>query len=127
MPLKEPPTGIIRTLPAFYGNPAHEACKNYRAAIERMAVDEDAHWFALLPSVPRHADLLHIYIVICGRIDHRFTLAGFRKTDRETRLWDGTPAKAGSAWAICAGPAVKPPHEIRKQGFRGFQYTEPLW
>lgn len=124
---EEPPTGIIRTLPAIYSQPGNEACRNYRAAIERMKTDEDAYWFTLLPSRPKFDELLHIYILIGGRIDHRFTFAGIRETVDDITLWDGTIAKGKRLWAICAGPAERPPHEIPKQGFRGFRYTQNLW
>ena len=123
----EPPTGLIRTLPAIYANRRHEACKNYLAAIERMSTDEDAHWFVLLPSRPKTEELLHVYIVIAGKIDHRFTFAGFRDTQGDATLWDGTIKGGKNVWAIVAGPAEKPPREIPYRGFRGFRYTPTLW
>ena len=122
----EPPIGIIRTLPAIYADPASDACKNYRDAINAMTVDQEEHWFLALPSRPRH-EPLYVYIVIGNKIDARFTFAGYRDGGKEVRLWDGE-IRAPKCWAICGGPAVKPPWIIRKQGFRGFHYTtEPLW
>ena len=114
----EPPTGIIRTLPAIYADPASDACKGYRAAIAEMEHDDTAHWFLALAQ--------HVYIVIGGKIDARFTFAGYREGGRDVRLWDGE-IRAPKCWAILAGPASRPPQPVPMRGFQGFRYTPDLW
>jgi hypothetical protein len=124
MPRSEPPTGIIRTLPAIYANPAHLACKNYRACLDLMATDPDVVWFMALAKKPK-LDFLHVYVLIAGRIEARFNFAGYRQGGK-SRLWDGIE-RTPEAFAICAGPISRPPSPIHYTGFRGFRYTSDLW
>lgn len=120
-----PPTGIIRTLPLIYADPAHAACINYRASIEAMAEDEDYTIAFALATKPKQ-DFLHVYLVIAGKVDARFNFVGYRE-GKPCRLWDGT-VRHPKAWAVCCGPASRPPEPIHRRGFRGFRYvTEPLW
>lgn len=123
--MKVPPIAIIRTLPPIYDDPSEQACISYREIIDAMEKDPDECWFMALATKPKH-EVMHAYVVINGRVDARFTLAGFREGS-EHRLWDGKLRKA-EAWAIMAGPVERPPYRIKWRGFRGFRYiTDPLW
>jgi hypothetical protein len=126
MKTTEPPTGIIRTLPAIYGDKREQACRNYRNCVAAMERGEEGeYWYLALPSKPKQ-ELLHVYIAIGGKIDARFTLAGYRDGGEAT-LWDGERRNV-KIFAICVGPVERPPREIKQRGFQGFRYvTQPLW
>lgn len=127
--MNEPPTGIIRTLPKCYADPESEAYAGYTrsvAAIERDTLG-NTHFYIALAQRPVH-EVLHLYVLIAGKIELRFTLAGFRDVlpSAEVLCWDGTKMK-GKQWAICTGPVSRAPEPIERRGFRGFRYTGDLW
>lgn len=124
MAATDPPTGIIRCLPAIYADPNHVACQRYQETKSLMRVAPDTTWFAALARQPKH-EILHVYIAIGGKIDARFTFVGYR-AGSTSRLWDDTE-RAVAVWAICTGPAEAPPSPIKQRGFQGFRYTTGLW
>ena len=119
----EPPTGIIRTLPSLYADPKSPGCRQYRATMSRMERDADATMAIALAQQPKQ-DVLHLYLVIGGRIDARFTLVCYESGDQR-ECWDRT-IRQPKVWAICAG-LERPPHEIPYKGFQGMRYTHDLW
>jgi hypothetical protein len=122
--MNEPPTGIVRTLPSLYADPKSDGHRQYRATRSRMQRDPDATMAIALAQQPKH-EVIHIYLVIGGKIDARFTLAGYEPGDSR-ECWDRT-IRQPKVWAICAGIEI-PPREIKFRGFQGIRYViQPLW
>ncbi len=120
----EPPTGIIRTLPSLYADPKSPGCRQYRATLWRMATNDEVTMAIALAQQPKH-EVLHLYLVIGGKIDARFALVGYEPGDAR-ECWDRS-IRQPKVWAVCAG-LERPPHEIPYRGFQGIRYTyQPLW
>lgn len=124
MPLAQPPTGIIRTLPSLYADKANVGHRAYQRTMANMESDPEAVMFIALAQQPKH-DLLHLYILIGGVIEARFNLLGYEPGDSR-KCWDKT-IRQPKVWAACAGPISRPPQPIRMRGFQGFRYTSDLW
>ena len=121
---REPPTGIIRTLPSLYADERNVGHRAYRRSINAMEEDEEAVMFIALAQQPRH-ELLHLYILVGGRIDARFNLIGYEPGDSR-ECWDKT-IRQPKVWAVCTGPVSRPPSPVQMRGFQGFRYTPTLW
>lgn len=120
--MKNRPTGIIRTLPSF------EAGRSGRLKMERaIALMENGRAveiYIALSAVPR-VEVLHMYLLVEGRVELRLNIAGYLPGD-ERECWDGTYRKP-KVWAVCTAPVSRPPEPIKMRGFQGFRYTEELW
>lgn len=116
------PTGIIRTLPSLAeGTPGHDRMTRSFAAMEK---GREINIYIAINQKPK-IEVLHIYILIGGKIICRMNIAGYE--DGDTReCWDSTIRKP-KYWAICTGPLVRPPEPILRKGFQGIRYTEDLW
>ncbi len=121
--MKEPPTGIIRTLPSLYtGGVGGKAYQRSVAAVE--AGTFDALYIALAQQ-PKH-DLLHLYICLAGEVNIRFNVAGYEPGDSR-KCWDRT-IREPKVWVACTGPISRPRVPVKMRGFQGFRYVfEPLW
>lgn len=120
------PTGIIRTLPSLYSD-ATKGHKNFHTSLEAVRIGNASHFYVFLTQKPTK-EVLHLYILVEGKIVCRTNIAGYRdgRVYSEMKCWDGTKRKA--RWmAICTAPIEYPPNEIRMRGFQGFRYTEDLW
>lgn len=129
------PTGIIRTLPSLYGQRAAFAAsinsreesigaKRYRESLRLVEAGRIEAIYIALQAIPR-IDVLHMYLIVDGRIEVRLNIAGYVPGD-ERECWDRTIRKP-KYWAICTGPVSRPPEIIERRGFQGIRYTEELW
>jgi hypothetical protein len=124
-----PPTGFIRTLP--YG-PNHDE-QGLRLAYERMrrslarlnSADTTAHVLIGLSTQPLK-DVLHVYLIVEGRVVGRARLAGYVAERGPVQCFDGT-TRTYPVWAELVGPYEPAPAEIKRRGFQGFRYTTDLW
>ena len=119
-----PPTGLIRTLPAIYADLTSSAGRGFAMSLAAMETDEEACFFIALAQKPK-VELLHLYVLIGGRIRVRCNLAGYESGDSR-RCWDGT-TRQPAVWAVCCGPVSLPSSPILMRGFQGFRYTSDLW
>ena len=119
----ERPTGIIRTLPSLYGDSSVGA-KRYGKSIELLEKGRLPAIFIALQCMPR-LDVLHLYLLIEGKIHVRLNIAGYEPGDAR-ECWDKQIRKP-KYWAICTGPVSRPDEPILRRGFQGIRYTEELW
>lgn len=98
--------------------------KHYARAVQRLRMGDDGPIYIALSQMPAK-DVLYICIIIDGRIRIRLNIAGYEPGDRR-KCWDES-YKTPKVWAICTGPAVKPPEKLFMRGFQGIRYTEDLW
>lgn len=125
-----PPTGYIRTLP--YG-PNHDEEEMRRAfahmerGLSRLNKFDSAHVLIGLSQQPQ-VDVLHVYILVEGKIIGRAKLAGYQDDDKQgiVHCWDGS-TRHHKVWAILCGPYEPAPAAILRRGFQGFRYTVDLW
>lgn len=120
----ERPTGIIRTLPSLYADDGNIGRQRYESSIkglERGLVDAIYIAMATLPT----KDVLHMYLLIEGKIEVRLNIAGYEDGDAR-ECWDETIRKP-KYWAVCTGPVSRPPEPMARRGFQGFRYTGDLW
>lgn len=120
------PTGIIRTLPTLYGD-ATEGHANFKASLDALEAGDADHFYVFLSQKPTK-EVLHLYILVEGRIVCRVNIAGYRdgRVYGEMKCWDGT--RRSTNWmAICTAPVEYPATEIKMRGFQGFRYTQELW
>ena len=122
--MKNAPTGIIRTLPAFYADQATAAGHAHAEALRDLETDDSAHVYIALSQQPKE-QVLHVYLCIAGEISVRLNLAGYEPGDKR-RCFDGS-TRQPAVWAICTGPVSRPPEMILHRGFQGHRYTEGLW
>lgn len=120
--MKERPTGIIRTLPSL--EPGNVGRHLYKASIKLMEKGSLDTVAIALPAIPK-IEVLHLYLLVEGRIDVRLNIASYEPGDAR-ECWDGEIRKP-KVWAICTGPVSRPPEPITKRGFQGFRYTQDLW
>jgi hypothetical protein len=131
----ERPTGIIRTLPSLYGQRAAFAAsvnsreesigaKRYRQSMKLLEAGKLEAIYIALQAIPRF-DVLHLYLLIDGRIDARLNIAGYEPGDSR-KCWDETIRKP-KYWAVCTTPVSRPPEPLLRRGFQGMRYTEDLW
>lgn len=119
----ERPTGIIRTLPSLYASRSVGA-RNYAESMRKMRLDEDQVIYIALSQMPKR-EVIHLYIVINGRIRVRLNIVEYRE-GTTAECWDGE-YRTPKYWAVCAGPPVKPPERLLLKGFQGIRYTGDLW
>ena len=119
----ERPTGIVRTLPSLYGD-ASVGAKRYKMSLRLLELAQVPAIYIALASQPR-IEVLHMYLVIEGRVDVRLNIAGYEAGDAR-RCWDRTIRKP-KVWVVCTGPVVRPAETIPMRGFQGFRYTQDLW
>jgi hypothetical protein len=117
------PTGIIRTLPALYGN-ASISAKRFKAAIKRLESGDEAVVYIALAQRPR-IEVLHMYLLIEGKIHVRLNIAGY-EDGHAAECFDKT-IRRPKYWAVCTGPVSRPSEPIARRGFQGIRYTEGLW
>lgn len=122
--MRNPPTGIIRTLPSLYTDPRNPGWRGLNRSIARCEKDESACFYIALAQQPKH-EILHLYLLVGGEITMRFTVAGYAPGNG-AYCWDGE-YRQPKLWAICTGPVSRPPEPIKRRGFQGFRYTEDLW
>jgi len=122
--MREPPTGIIKTLPLVYAQRAKPEFRHYQRAKSSLSSDDEAAFYVSMSQRPRR-HVLHYYILIDGKIDARFTFAGY-EPGNSRRCWDGE-TRTPAVWATLVGPVEEPPETISMRGFRGFRYTADLW
>lgn len=120
--MKDRPTGIIRTLPSL--GPDQIGKKRYEASIKAMEKGKIDAIYIALSAIPK-TEVLHLYLIIEGRVDVRLNIAGYEPGDAR-KCWDQT-IRQPKVWAVCTGPVSRPPEPIKKRGFQGFRYTPDLW
>lgn len=69
--------------------------------------------------------ILHMYLLVDGRIDVRLNIASYVSGD-ERECWD-REIRRPNYWAVCTGPVSKPCEAMLAQGFQGFRYVADLW
>lgn len=119
--MKDRPTGIIRTLTHSKNNP--EQYQRFMDSIDKLSDDGNAVLIAL--SNRPQIEVLHLYLVIEGKVHLRMNLVEFIEGG-SLKCWDGK-TRAPKYWAVCAGPVSYPPKPIARRGFQGFRYTSDLW
>lgn len=112
--------GIVRTLISEDG----KGREQFDQAIASLDRGDIPSVFIALQAAPKH-DVLHMYLLIEGRIELRLNIAEYLPGTSE-RCWDGVE-RAPKLWAVCTGPVSRPPEPIKRRGFQGFRYTEELW
>ncbi len=122
--MRNPPTGIIRTLPTLYADPKNPGYRGLLRSIAQCERDESAFFYVALAQQPKQ-DVLHLYLLVGNKIEMRFNVAGY-ETGGVMRCWDGT-TRNGKVWVVCTGPVSRAPEPIQRRGFQGFRYTEDLW
>ena len=120
----ERPTGIIRTLPSLYTSGNSIGARRYRQSIQFLESGKLECIYIAMQCVPTY-DVLHIYLIIDGRIDVRLNLAGY-EPGTTRKCWDET-IRTPKFWAVCTPPVSRPPEEMLRRGFQGIRYTEDLW
>lgn len=106
------PTGIVRTLISEDGK-GREQFDQAIAALDRGDIPSV---FIALQAAPKH-NVLHLYLLIEGRIELRLNIAEYLPGTSE-RCWDGVE-RAPKFWAVCTGPVSRPPEPIKRLGFQG--------
>jgi hypothetical protein len=86
--MKNPPTGIIRTLPSLYTDPTNPGWRGLRRSIAACERDDSAYFYIALAQQPKF-DVLHLYLLVGNEITMRFNLAGYAP-GHEAKCWDGT-------------------------------------
>lgn len=120
------PTGIIRTLPNLYAGANEKAYKRMLASYEQLAAGRIPAIYVALAQKPT-IEVLHIYILIDGKIICRMNIAGYEDgATSEVECWDEV-SRAPKWWAVCTAPIKFPPSPIERRGFQGFRYTQDLW
>ncbi|HEX3560388.1 MAG TPA: hypothetical protein VHU19_14365 [Pyrinomonadaceae bacterium] len=120
--MKNRPTGIIRTLPSFKSGQVGRL--KMERAIALMEKGRDVEIYIALSAQPK-VEVLHMYLLIEGRIELRMNISGYLPGDRR-ECWDGTHRQP-KFWAVCTAPVTRPEEPIKRRGFQGFRYTEELW
>lgn len=118
----ERPTGIIRTLPSL--EPGHVGRWLYEASIKAMEKGQIEAIYIALSAIPK-IEVLHMYLIIEGKIELRLNIAGYADGD-ERECWDKAIRKP-KYWAVCTGPVSRPDEPVIRRGFQGFRYTTELW
>jgi hypothetical protein len=134
MKFQQPPIGIIVTLPRRffeeYGKDYEDGMRRYKDDLQAMNNDEDCHWIRIMKNLPTVEDLLYVYTVYDGKVQHRTIYGGYVR-DREYRFKRpfGTVKHFEHANAILQfGPVIFAPHDIPQKGFQGFRYvTEEIF
>ncbi len=122
----ERPTGIIRTLPNLYAGRNNIAYKRMLASYEALAAGRIPAIYVALAQQPK-IDVLHLYVLIDGRIICRMNIAGYESgAEADVKCWDEV-SRQPKWWAVCTAPISFPPEKIARRGFQGFRYTEELW
>jgi hypothetical protein len=121
------PTGIIRTLPSLYADNKNVGFRRYIASLHDLQRNDVPFYIALAqkPTI----EVLHIYLLIEGRIRVRLNISGFIPGGDEApvQCWDDE-FRQPKWWVECSGPVSRPPQRyIKMRGFQGFRYTEDLW
>lgn len=121
------PTGIIRTLPNLYASKDNVAYDRMLASFEALAAGQIPAIYIALAQKPKD-DVLHIYILIEGKIICRMNIAGYEDgATSEVKCWDNV-SRTPKWWAVCTAPISFPPETILRRGFQGFRYVyEELW
>jgi hypothetical protein len=119
---QERPTGIIRTLPSL--EPGHVGRRRYEVSIKALEKGQIEAIYIALSAIPTK-EVLHMYLLIEGRIEVRLNIAGYVDGD-ERECWD-REIRTPNFWAVCTGPVSKPPEPVIRRGFQGFRYTSDLW
>lgn len=116
-----PPIGILITLPArfFEENPVEA----YERGMERFNTEEDHLWLRVMKNLPTQ-DILHVYTVYGGKVQHRLNFVQFWRNETKRFIKpDGTWRTFENCnGIITAGPLVKAPYDIPMKGFQGFRY-----
>jgi len=118
------PTGIIRTLPSLYASFEGPGTVRYKASLKALERGRLDAIYIALQCIPKF-DVVHMYLIIEGRIDVRLNIAEYLPGD-ERECWDRTIRKP-KFWAVCTAPVSRPPETILRRGFQGIRYTEALW
>lgn len=121
--MSERPTGIIRTLPSLYGK-ASIGARRYRRSIGMLEAGNLPAVYIALSAIPK-IEVLHLYLLVEGKIEVRLNIAGFEPGDAR-RCWDEA-IRQPKFWAICTAPVSRSPEPIAMRGFQGFRYTQELW
>jgi hypothetical protein len=126
MSIKIRPTGIIRTLPNLYASRDNVAYRRMLKSFEWLASGHIPAIYIALAQKPT-TEVLHIYILIDGKIICRMNIAGYDDgATSEVKCWDEV-SRQPKWWAVCSAPISFPPTPILRRGFQGFRYTEDLW
>jgi hypothetical protein len=118
----ERPTGIVRALPSL--RKGSKGRRRYEASLAGLERGLIPAIYIALQHKPR-VEVLHIYLLIEGRIDVRLNVAGYVPGE-ERECWDES-IRRPNLWAECTGPVSRPPEPIKMRGNRGFTYTGTLW
>ena len=122
------PDGIILTVSKkMYGeNGYRHWLRNFR---EAMDLHKEGWYYSLrVSSKPiRDAELLFVYLCIGNKIRYRGYYGGTQETPRGFKIFEGDRKVKGRFWIRISGPLECASHPIKKQGFRGFRYTEKLF
>jgi hypothetical protein len=116
-------TGIIRTLPSLYGDSSIGA-KKYQRSIALLEQDKIPAVYIALSAVPR-IEVLHLYLLIEGKVQLRLNIAGYESGDSR-KCWDDT-IRTPKIWVVCTAPVSRPVEPVLMRGFQGFRYTEGIW
>lgn len=128
MAKKERPIGIIRTIPSLFKDKAQIGAQRYRTSLRMLESGMIDAIYIALAQKPIH-QVLHIYLLVDGKLDVRLNLAGFVKGEDagDIKCWD-EEYRQPAWWAICSGPVSRPPQAMPWRGFQGIRYVyEEIW
>jgi hypothetical protein len=123
----EPPDGIIITVSQSMIGP--NGYRHWlRNFLEAMADTEDDrfYWFRQGNRPKDDRSLRFVYLCIGGKIRYRVFYAG-SEGERTMKFDNREDELHGKAWILTAGPVVRAPRVIKRQGFQGFRYTQEIF
>jgi hypothetical protein len=84
-------------------------------------------WYRIGQHLPKHQDILYVYIVIHNMIRWRFNFVSFEDaTDGITLYKNNVPSVQYGKYVVMTGPAIKR-CDIRFRGFQGFRYSQIIF
>lgn len=97
---------------------------------EKSMNNEEERWLQKCKNEPKQ-DILYVYIIVCNQVRYRLFYGGFARGKTAIHNGDGHSwsSKEVITWSriIMAGPFVKAPYKIIRNGFQGFRYTTKLF
>lgn len=125
--LREPPDGIIVTLPARFFK--EYPVEWYLQDIERMNQEGSSTiWYRVMKNLPT-LDFAYVYTIVDNKIWHRSQFAGLIRNETMSfpRPEGGRRTFENANAVMMSGPVIMAPSHIPMKGFQGFRYTKMLF
>lgn len=104
-----------------------EKMQSFQRYYEMMGkgIFENDCFYHFISRVPTLDTITHVYVCFDGFVQYKAILVQFLK-NQPVMLHDYRHPEPRD-WCITTGPIVKPPFEIKQQGFQGFRYCKELF